>query len=142
MKRLHDLTPSDLERAAVWRYEGESDDVAHVRATARTELTHDERDLFIARTQFTLANGSHHVGFCTPDTGGVLEDLQPVIVTADGPVYFYFDAPPSQETLDAQWIRLGAGHEQIFPVHFRCTVLLDGEFVTGTIEADDLTGAA
>jgi hypothetical protein len=142
MKRLHDLTPADLERAAVWRYEGESDDVAHVCATARTQLTASDRDLFIARTQFTLANGSHHIGFCTPDTRGKLDDLQPVIVTADGPVYFHFDAPPSQETLDAQWLRLGEGHAQIFPVHFRCTVPLDGTYVTGTIEAGDLTGAA
>jgi len=146
MKRLQDLTPVDLERAAVWRYDGESDDVAHVRATARTELTDRDtdhgKDLFIARTQFTLANGSHHVGFCTPDPNGDLTDLQPVIVTAEGPVYFCFDAPPSQETLDAQWLRLGVGHEQIFPVHFRCTVLFDGAYVTGTIEADDLTGAA
>jgi hypothetical protein len=142
MKHLHDLTPADLERAAVWHYQGESDDVAHVRATARAELTNADEDLFIARTQFILANGSHHIGFCTPDAGGELGDLQPVIVTADGPVYFCFDAPPSQETLDAQWSRLGAGHEQIFPVHFRCTVPLDGELVTGTIEAEDLTGAA
>ena len=142
MKRLHDLTPGDLERVAVWRYEGESDDVAQVRATTRTELSAEDRDLFIARTQFTLANGSHHLGFCTPDMSGLLADLQPVIVTADGPVYFSFDAPPSQETLDAQWLKLGAGHEQIFPVHFRCTVPLDGVYVTGTIEADDLTGAA
>jgi hypothetical protein len=142
MKRLHDLTPADFERVAVWRYEGESDDVAQVRATDRTELTDGDRELFIARTQFTLANGSHHIGFCSPDASGDLADLQPVIVTADGPVYFSFDAPPSQETLDGQWLRLGAGHEQIFPVHFRCTVPLDGECVTGTIEADDLTGAA
>ncbi|HEV7237995.1 MAG TPA: hypothetical protein VGQ36_02065 [Thermoanaerobaculia bacterium] len=142
MKRLQDLSLSDLERAAVWRYEGESDDVARVRATARNELSASDSGLFIARTQFILASGAHHVGFCTPDAGGLLEDVQPVIVTADGPVYFCFDAPPSQETLDAQWTRLGVGHEQIFPVHFRCTVLLDGEYVTGTIEADDLTGAA
>ncbi len=142
MKHLHDLTPADLERAAVWRYEGESDDVAHVRATDRTELAADDRDRFIARTQFTLANGSHHIGFCTADPSARIDDLQPVIVTADGPVYFYFEAPPSQETLDAQWLRLGVGHEQIFPVHFRCTVLLDGEYVTGIIEAEDLTGAA
>lgn len=142
MKRLHDLEPADLERAPVWRYEGESDDVARVRATARKHLKASDRDLFIARAQFTLANGSHHIGFCTPNPGGCISDLQPVIVTADGPVYFHFDAPPSQETLDAQWLRLGAGHEQIFPVHFRCTVSLDGTYVTGTIEAHDLTGAA
>ncbi|MGZ5444518.1 MAG: hypothetical protein ACXW31_09150 [Thermoanaerobaculia bacterium] len=142
MKRLHDLEPADLERAPVWRYEGESDDIARVRATARKHLKASDRDLFIARTQFALANGSHHIGFCTPDPSGFISDLQPVIVTADGPVYFHFDAPPSQETLDAQWLRLGAGHEQIFPVHFRCTVSLDGTYVTGTIEEEDLTGAA
>lgn len=142
MKRLQDLRVPDLERAAVWRYEGESDDVAHVRATSRHELFASDAGLFIARTQFILANGSHHVGFCTPDEGSRLGDLQPVIVTTDGPVYFHFDAPPSQDTLDAQWVRLGVGHEQIFPVHFRCTVLLDGAYVTGMIEADDLTGAA
>ena len=142
MKRLHDLTCADLERAAVWRYEGENDDVAHVRATERAELFATDAGLFIARTQFTLANGVHHLGFCTPNANADIPDVQPVIVTADGPVYFYFDVPPSQETLDAQWSRLGAGHEQIFPVHFRCTVLLDGAYVTGTIEADDLTGAA
>ena len=142
MKRLHDLEPADLERAAVWRYEGESDDVARVRATARRQLFARDRDLYIARTQFTLANGSHHIGFCTPDANGKLDDLQPVIVTADGPVYFAFDAPPSQETLDAQWLRLGVGHAQIFPVHFRCTVSLDGAYVTGVIQAEDLTGAA
>lgn len=142
MKRLRDLMPADIDRAPVWRYEGDSDDVAHVRATDRSAVSRSDTELFIARTQFTLADGSHHLGFCTPDESGRLEDLQPVIVTAEGPVYFYFDAPPSHETLTSQWLRLGAAPEEIFPVHFRCTVPMDGVFVTGTIAADDLTGAA
>jgi hypothetical protein len=141
MKRLHDLTPR-ISSGRRWRRDGESGEVAQVRATARRQLSPDVQQYFIARTQFTLANGSHHIGFCTPDPSGELADLQPVILTTDGPVYFHFDAPPSQETLDAQWLKLGAGHEQIFPVHFRCTVPFDGEYVTGTIEAGDLTGAA
>ena len=140
MKRLHDLTPFDLERAAVWYYDGESDDNAQVRATDRKELAGADATDFIARTQFALANGAQFTGFCSP-ADEALEVTQPVIVTAEGPVFFYFEEPPSQETLDAQWRRLGAGHEQIFPVHFRCTVPVDGKYVTGTIEAEDLTGA-
>jgi hypothetical protein len=142
MKRLNDLRPADLERVAVWHYLGETDDDAHVRATNRTELNEFECDAFIARTQFVLANGAHHPGFCTPVHDGDLESVQPVIVTVDGLVFFHFDEPPSRETLALQWRKLGAPRERIFPVHFRCTVPVSGRYVTGIIEAGDLTGAA
>ncbi|HUP61962.1 MAG TPA: hypothetical protein VNA69_16260 [Thermoanaerobaculia bacterium] len=141
MKRLTDLRPSDLERAAVWHYAGETDDVAQVRATDRRELTDAEAADFIARTQFVLANGTQHIGFCSP-ADEALDVLQPVIVTSEGLVYFHFEEPPSHESLLQQWKRLGVGREQIFPVHFRCLVPLDGRYVTGTIDEDDLTGAA
>lgn len=142
MKRLADLTPSDLERVAIWRYAGETDDVARVAATDRKELSERDEDMFIARTQFVLANGTQHVGFCSPAGEEDLDVLQPVIATSEGLVYFYFEEPPSHEMLDVQWQRLGVGHEQIFPVHFRCLVPIDGRYITGTIESDDLTGAA
>jgi hypothetical protein len=142
VKRLHDLTPSDVERVAVWRYDGANDDVAMVRATERDALSKHDADVFIARTQFHLANGTQHLGFCTPSDEESLDVLQPVIVTGEGLAFFYFEEPPSHETLERQWQLLGAGHEQIFPIHFRCLVPLDGRFITGTIEADDLTGAA
>ncbi|HEX2060000.1 MAG TPA: hypothetical protein VHK90_04615 [Thermoanaerobaculia bacterium] len=142
MKRLQDLTPADLDRVPVWRYEGENDDVAHVRATQRVALSADDAGAFVARTQFQLADGSQHVGFCTPIEKAGLDVLQPVIITADGPIYFFFEVPPSHETLTEQWQRLGASEDQIFPIHFRCTVPLDGAYLTGVIEAEDLTGAA
>jgi hypothetical protein len=142
MKRIADLTPSDLGRVAVWHYLGEHDDVALLRATDRTELTEDDEEIFIARTQFHLASGAQYLGFCSPSDDAALGSLQPVIVTPDGPVFFYFDQPPSSETLDRQWSRLGASADAIFPIHFRCTVPLDGNFITGTIAATDLTGAA
>jgi hypothetical protein len=141
MKRLTDLRPADLERVAVWHYLGDTDDVAHVRATERSELTDADAGDFIARTQFVLANGMQHLGFCSP-LDETIDIVQPVIVTAEGLVYFHFEEPPSQETLARQWQRLGVGHEQIFPVHYRCAVPTDGRYVTGTIEEDDLTGAA
>jgi hypothetical protein len=142
MKRLLDLTPTDLHRAPVWRYEGETDDIAVVHATARTELSASDEELFIARTQFALAGGAQHIGFCTPADGSRLDTLQPVIVTAHGPVYFWFDEPPTRDFLREQWRRLGADEASIFPVQFRCTVAVDGQLITGTIHSDDLTGAA
>ncbi|HYM62605.1 MAG TPA: hypothetical protein VEZ11_17105 [Thermoanaerobaculia bacterium] len=142
MKKFVDLTVADLERAAIWRYAGDTDDSAVVYATDHSELTGREHDTFIARTQFVLADGSQHAGFCSPSDAPDLEELQPVILTPDGPVYFWFAEPPSSEYLSRQWARLGGNADEIFPIHFRCSIPVGGTFVTGTITADDLTGAA
>lgn len=142
MKRLADLTAGDLDRVRVWRYAGDSDDTATVHATDRVALSGGEGDVFIAHTQFTLGNGAQHVGFCTPAAGSALEALQPVILSQWGPVYFWFDPPPTRESLAAQWRRLGTSRESIFPVHYRCTVPVDGTYVVGTINAEDLEGPA
>ena len=142
MKRLVDLTPADLDQVPVWRYSGENDDVAHVRATDRGSLEVPEVRAFIARTQFHLASGAQFLGFCSPCEDRGLDSLQPVILTADGPVFFYFEEPPSHESLQTQWRRLGSERELVFPIHYRCTVPVSGHYVTGTIEANDLTGAA
>lgn len=142
MKRINELRTADLDRAPVWRYEGAGDDSAVVHATARTELTETETGVFIARTQFVLNNGTQHIGFCSPTDDSGLDYLQPVILTECGPVFFWFDTPPSEESLHAQWHRLGSDHQTIFPVHFRCTVPVDGRYVTGTINESDLTSAA
>jgi hypothetical protein len=143
VKRLFDLTPADIRRCAVWRYEGETDEVALLHATDKRELDADERDIFIAETHFVLANGTQHIGFCTPAAeDSALDYLQPAIVTGAGHVYFWFNQPPSREMLQAQWKLLEVGHEEIFPVHFRCAVPVGGRFITGMIEAEDLTGPA
>jgi hypothetical protein len=142
MKRLRDIAPADLRRCAVWRYEGDLDDVAVLHATDRKELIEPSDEIFIVETQFVLANGAQHIGFCSPGEDDDIEALQPVIVTERGHVYFWFDEPPSRESLRAQWELLGASHEEIFPVHFRCMVPVNGRYITGMIEAEDLTGAA
>jgi hypothetical protein len=142
VKRLRDLTPADLHRCSVWRYEGDIDEVAVVHATDRKEVKTPDHNMFIIETQFILANGAQHIGFCSPTDVDELEYLQPVIVTGQGHVYFWFDEPPSRETLKAQWALLGGGREEIFPVHFRCTVPVNGRYITGVIEEGDLTGAA
>jgi hypothetical protein len=87
MKRLRDLTAADLERVSVWHYDGATDDVAHVRATDRSELSETDAEMFIARTQFVLASGAQHLGFCSPAIDCGLDVTQPVILTSVGPVY-------------------------------------------------------
>lgn len=142
MKKLRDLAPDDLHRCSVWRYEGDIDDVAVLHATDKKELPDPADDIYIAETQFVLANGAQHIGFISPVEDEELESLQPVIVTGRGHVYFWFDEPPTRESLRAQWNLLGAPREEIFPVHFRCMVPVNGKYITGVIEAEDLTGAA
>lgn len=142
MKRLQDLRRADLERIAVWRYKGERDDDAFVHATDRVALSESEPGVYIARTQFVLANGSQHIGFCSPADDSGLDSVQPVITTPAGLVYFWFENPPTAESLAAQWRRLGVEREVVFPVHFRCAVPVDGRYVTGIIEWSDVTGAA
>jgi hypothetical protein len=65
-----------------------------------------------------------------------------VILTPEGPVYFWFAEPPTHEYLSRQWARLGSNADEIFPIHFRCSIPVAGTFLTGTITAEDLTGAA
>jgi hypothetical protein len=142
MKRLTELKPHDLEAVAVWRYEGEGDDTALVRATERLELSERDSATFIARTQFVLADGSQHIGFCSPSDDSGIDYVQPVIVTPEGPVFFWFEEPPTAEFLQAQFARLGVDHGEIFPVHYRCTVPLDGRLISGVVTGDDVTGAA
>src|SRR5205085_205270 len=107
MKRLQDLQPSDLDHVAVWSYTGESDAYAMVSPSERTSLSENANRTFIACTQFTLANGAEFIGFCSPTDDSGFDYLQPTILTRQGPVFFWFDEPPTEEVLLAQWRRLG-----------------------------------
>ena len=51
-------------------------------------------------------------------------------------------SPAAARQLRARLARAGVDRERIFPIHFRCTVAVDGRYITGIIESDDLTGAA
>jgi hypothetical protein len=88
------------------------------------------------------AIGAQFIGFCSPTDDSGLDSLQPVILTSDGPVYFWFGEFPSHEFLVRQAARLGVMPAEIFAVQFRCTVPIEGRFVAGVITEGDLTGAA
>jgi PilZ domain len=134
MKRLLDLTAEDLRESPVWRYEGGSGEDALVEPAARISLSREDDDIFLAATEFELADASRHFGFCFPADDSGLDYLQPVILTATGPVSFWFDAPATPETLARQWSALGRPLSAIFPATFRCLVPVDGRTVESRIE--------
>lgn len=134
VKRLVDLTAENLVAHPVWRYEGGSGAQAQVSSTDRASLSQNDDEIFLASTEFDLADGSRHAGFCFPTEGAGVDYLQPVIVTAGGHVPFWFEEPVSEAALAKQWKTLGRPAGRIFPVAFRCLVPVDGRTVRGRID--------
>jgi hypothetical protein len=134
MKRLDELTVQDLRETPVWRYEGGAGRDALVEPSSRAALSQADDEIFLAATDFTLADASPHFGFCFPADDSSVDYLQPVIVSAAAPVRFWFDEPVAPDVLSRQWIALGRNPENVFPVDFRCLVPVDGRIVRGRIE--------
>jgi PilZ domain-containing protein len=133
VKRLADLTVEDLTAVPVWRYEGGSDAEALVVPVRRDSLSQMDDDVFLAATEFELADSARYFGFCFPADDSGIDYLQPVIVAGGKHVGFWFDAPVTPEALADQWSVLGKAAEKVFPVRFKCLVPVDGRTVSGEI---------
>ena len=142
MKPLRSVTVEDLTSVPVWKYAGVDDSTATADPTERLSLSESERETFIALTEFFLASGARHLGFCSPVDDSGLDYVQPVIVTPEGHVRFWFEDPPSPADLSEQWKKLGARTEELFPVRFRCLVPVDGRKIEGTITHVQSSGGA
>ncbi len=134
MRRLVELTPADLSSNPVWRYEGGSGDDARVAPVKRDALSRADDEIYLAATEFELFDATTCTGYCFPADGAGVDYLQPVILTADGPVAFWFEKPPAADVLARQWRALGKEPGQVFPVSFRCLVPVDGQTLRGRIE--------
>jgi hypothetical protein len=141
VKRLVELTIEDLSAHPVWRYEGGSGAQAFASPSDRRQLSQMDDEVFLAATEYELFDSSKHQGFCFPADGSGVDYLQPVILSAGGPVSFWFEAAPPPEKLAAQWKALGRDPKDIFPIAYRCLVPVDGQTLSGRIDgvqaADD-----
>jgi len=136
VKKLGDLTNDDLRGCPIWRYEGDSDYTALVSPSA--DFTEPDQCAYIARTRFELADGSEWWGYCSPTDDSGLDYLQPVIITPDGVVRFWYDKLPTDHPEPARACRLlGRLPEQIFPVRFQCAVPFKGQRVAGELTRID-----
>jgi hypothetical protein len=133
VKRLSELTVEDLIASPVWRYEGGAGSEALVAPSKRETLSQTDDEIFLAATEFALADASRHMGFCFPADDSGIDYLQPVIVGKSRHVTFWFEGPVSAEELSRQWAAFGKDPKQIFPVAFRCLVPVDGRTVSGRI---------
>jgi hypothetical protein len=137
---LRDLTVADLARCPIWRYEGLSDDTATVSPAAAFE--EPDREVYIARTRFVLADGSEWWGYCSPTGDSGLDSSQPVILTSGGPVRFRCDEDPSDPEPARACRLLGKRPEQVFPARFECVALFEGRFVGGELLEIDIGAEA
>jgi hypothetical protein len=131
VKALRELTLEDLESCPIWRYEGQSDDTAFVSPVAAFEQM--DREAYIARTRFVLADGSEWWGYCSPTDESGLDYVQPVLLTPGGPVRFWYDEQPAElePARACRLLRRSAG--QVFPVRFECVVAVAGRVVAGEL---------
>ena len=135
MKRLSELTVEDLIGSPVWRYEGGAGPEALIAPSTRQALSQTDDEIYLAATEFALADASRHMGFCFPADDSGVDYLQPVIVGRTRHVAFWFDGPVSAEELARQWAEFGREPRQIFPIAFRCLVPVDGRTVSGRIKS-------
>jgi hypothetical protein len=136
MKALRDITAEDLARCPIWRYWGQSDDTASVSPVATFEQP--DCEAYIARTRFVLADGSEWWGYCSPTDDSGLDYVQPVLLTPDGPVRFWYDHQPAEPEPARAFRLLGRSPGQVFPVRFECVVSVAGRVVTGELSRVDI----
>jgi hypothetical protein len=98
----------------------------------------DDGTTYITLTEFTLADGTRHLGYCSPCDPSGLDYIQPIIVTPQGQVRFWYDWQPDFEAINRCMEFLGKTKAEIFPVEYRSLVQCDGSFWHGTIEEADL----
>jgi hypothetical protein len=131
MKALRDLTVEDLAHSPIWRYQGHSDETATVSPVSAFE--HPNREAYIARTKFTLADGSEWWGFCSPTDDSSLDYIQPVILAPGGPVAFWYEQQPVEAEPARACRLLGGSPGQVFPVRFECQVPFEGRVLVGEL---------
>jgi hypothetical protein len=135
---LRDLTVQDLARCPIWRYEGLSDDTATVSPAPAFEQP--EREVYIARTRFVLADGSEWWGYCSPTDDSGLDYIQPVLLAPGGPVRFWYDEEPAHPEPARACQLLGKRPEQVFPARFECVVPFEGRFAGGELREVEVGG--
>jgi hypothetical protein len=140
-KQVYNLLPKDLEEFPVWEFAldeewEENQDEATVRPIETVGPVDPKAGMFIVKAMFTLADGSHAIGYLTPPVKGEnsLGTLQPAIVTDKCQVSFWRGInKPSPDQIAKDYALLCKSASSTFPLHFESTVPLVGGVVTGTL---------
>jgi hypothetical protein len=141
-KSVSELSALDLTKVPVWEFaldeEGEEgQDESTVRPYVLDGQLDPSAGMFIARARFRLADGSQLQGYLTPPVQGddSLGTLQPVIVTAEGQVLFWWGSIlPTAMEVSKSYARLGTtSHTDVFPIQFSSDVPILGGPIEGEL---------
>ena len=131
-KRLSELTKEDLLENEVWEY-WMADNIEFVRASDKTDVAEDTNVTYIVATDFVFKNRSKHIGFCSPNEAGELENIQPVVITSKGPVEFYKENDWTEDEKATALLCLGLDWQAVFPVSYITKVKYNRELFNGTL---------
>ncbi len=131
-KQLTDLTTSDLLENKVWEY-WMSEKTEYVKASDKTDISEDSNVTYIVVTDFIFNNKTKHIGFCSPQASGKLDQIQPVILTKKGQVEFYKDTEWTENEKNKALLKLGYDLNDVFPVAYKTRVKSDLKFYDGTL---------
>jgi hypothetical protein len=141
MKLLRDIAPVDLDACPIWRYLGDDDERATVEPD-ETFRVDGSGGAWIAKTTFTLADGTVLPGYCSPIDDGI-DYVQPVIIDGRRHVPLFSEAASRGVDAAAVANALGKTGAAVFPIRFECAPRLpDGSCLRGVVTPDgmDLTG--
>lgn len=141
-KQIYELTLDDFNQFSVWESALDEEDVeGQDEATMRPFEPGPPVDpgagSFAVRTEFTLADGTKMEGLLTVSGVGDkdLGTMQPAIITPGGQVDFWCGMfEPNREMMDKSYVKLGKKAKEVFPIHFKSTVEIDGGPYEGVIE--------
>ena len=129
--QLTNLSNDDLSLTPIWHCEGALDQDATV--TPVGEFQYPNSEAYIARTRFTLADGSILWGYCSPTDASGLDYIQPVIILRGVHLPLWLDEPPHRPVLDRLAEALGRPADGVTPIEFYCAVPFNDENLRGEI---------
>ena len=103
MKQLAQLTAGNFRTSAVWTYHGGPDNRATVDPCPLHTLSEDTSGVYLAATEFRLADGSKVPGYCSPTDPSGLDYVQPVLFTAAGQMSLWGETLPTQASVAETW---------------------------------------
>ncbi len=126
------MSKADLLENQIWEYWMENK-IEYVSASDKTEVTEGSNITHIVITDFIFNNKSKHIGFCSPQGSGSLDEIQPVVLIGKGQVEFYRENEWTENEKNKTLSKLGLEWQDVFPVAYRTRIKCDRKLFSGTI---------
>lgn len=132
-KRLSDLSSADLLENQIWEYWMENK-TEYVKASNKTEITEGNNITHIVITDFIFNNRTKHLGYCSPQRDGELDNIQPVVFFDKGQLEFFRENDWTENEKSKALIKLGLNFQDVFPVVYSTRVKCDRKLFSGVLK--------